>query len=75
MSFAMIMKNQNVMKQQNCVIWTQLHCIHKNMIFIKKLQKILKQVLILQIMNQIDHCQRAKNKKVIGLMKDELDGK
>ena len=43
------------------------------MIFIKTLQKILKLDLILKIMNQIDHW--LKEKKVIGLMKDELDGK
>ena len=45
----------------------------KQMIFIKTLQKILKLDLILKIMNQIDHW--LKEKKVIGLMKDELDGK
>ena len=45
----------------------------KQMIFIKTLQKILKLDLILKIMNQIDHW--LKEKKIIGLMKDELDGK
>ena len=45
----------------------------KQMIFIKTLQKILKLDLILKTMNQIDHW--LKEKKVIGLMKDELDGK
>ena len=43
------------------------------MIFIKKLQKKLKLDFIPQIMNQIDHFQ--KEKKVIGLMKDESDRK
>ena len=28
--------------------------------------------LILKIMNQIDHCLKKKNRKVTGLMKDEL---
>ena len=36
---------------------------------------MLKLDLILQIMNQRDHYQQKKNKKVIGLMKDELGGK
>ena len=31
---------------------------------------MLKLDLILQIMNKIDHCLKAKNKQVIGLMKD-----
>ena len=43
------------------------------MLFIKILQKNLKLDLILQIMNQIDHC--LKEKKGIGLIKDELGGK
>ena len=42
----------------------------------KILQKMLKQDLALQIMNQNaillrNHCLKKKNKKVIGLMKDE----
>ena len=40
------------------------------MIFTKTLQKILKQDLTIQIMNQ-----RDQNNKVIGLIEDELDGK
>ena len=44
------------------------------------LQKMLKLDLILQIMNQnaiplVEHYLKEKNKKVIGLMKDELGGK
>ena len=41
---------------------------------IKKLQKMLRIDLILQIINQTDHYLKEKNKKVIGLMKDELGG-
>ena len=40
-----------LVKKQNCVIWIQFHCIHKNMVFIKTLQKMLKLDLMLQIMN------------------------
>ena len=45
------------------------------MIFIKKLQKMLKLDLILQIVNYIYHYLKKKMKKVIGLIKDELGGK
>ena len=58
-----------MVKMQNFVLLDT----KKQMIFIKTLQKILKLDLILKIMNQIDHW--LKEKKVIGLMKDELDGK
>ena len=40
---------------------------------IKILQKILKQGLILQIINWTDHC--LQRKEVIELVKDELSGK
>ena len=36
---------------------------------------MLKQNLILQITNYKDHCLEEKNKKFMGLMKDELIGK
>ena len=36
---------------------------------------MLKQDLILQIMKQIGHYYKEKNKNAIGLMKDELGGK
>ena len=39
------------------------------------MQKIFKLDFILQVMNQIDRCLNKKNKKVIGLIKDELGGK
>ena len=67
-------------KNQNYVIWIQkLYSLHKNvifikMIFIKTLKKMLKQDLILQTMNNIDHYLKEKT-KVIGLVKDELGGK
>ena len=41
----------------------------------KTLQSMLKKNLILQIMSQEAHYQTKKNKKVLGLMKDELGGK
>ena len=45
------------------------------MIFIKTLQKMLKQNLTIQITIWIDHYQKEKNKKVISVMKDELGEK
>ena len=39
------------------------------------LEKMLKLNLVLQIMNQIDHCLKENNKRVIGLVKNELGGK
>ena len=47
----------------------------KKMIFIFTLQKMLRQVLILQIMNLTDHQREEKIKKVIRVMKDELGGR
>ena len=44
------------------------------MIFTMILQKMLKQDLTLEILNQTDHYLMEKNKKVIGLIKDELGG-
>ena len=66
-----------MMKKESCVIWTQTVSLYteKQMIFIKKLQKMLKVDLILQIMNYTGHYQKEKIKKVIGLMEDELGGK
>ena len=53
MSFGMIMSNENILKKQNCVIWIQAVPLYalKQIIFIKTLEKMLKQGLILQIMN------------------------
>ena len=51
----MIIKNQIMVKKQNC--------IHKKMIFIKTLPKMLKLDLILEIVNQIDHCLNEKIKQ------------
>ena len=42
------------------------------MIFINTLQKIPKQELILQVLNQTDHQLKEKIKKVNGLMKEKL---
>ena len=50
-------------EQQDCVLWIQFHCIHKNIIFTKTLQKMLKLDLTTQIMNQIDHYQKGKREK------------
>ena len=47
------------------------------MIFTKMLQKMLKQDLILQLLNYTElpkPLPKGKNKNVIGLMKDELGG-
>ena len=63
MNFGMIMKNQNIVKKQIVLYeYRQFHSIQKNMIFIKKLQKMLKLDLILQIMNQIGRYQKEKKK-------------
>ena len=43
------------------------------MIFVKTVHKMLRQDLIIEIMNLIDHYLKEKN--VVGLMKDELRGK
>ena len=44
------------------------------MIFVKTVHKMLRQDLITEIMNLIDHYLNEK-KKVVGLMKDESRGK
>ena len=53
--------------------YKQFHYIYKKMIFVKTVHKMLRQDLITEIMNLIDHY--LKEKKVVGLMKDELRGK
>ena len=59
-------------KAKLCCMDTDSFIVYvKKQIFIKTLQKMLKLDLILQIMNQIDHCKKKKKKKGIGLMKDE----
>ena len=53
---------------------TEFHCIHKKIIFIKTLQKMLKLDLILRY--ELDRLlSRGKNKKVTGLMKNEIKWK
>ena len=56
--------NQNMEKNQSCVISIQAVSLYtqKQMILLKKLQKMLKHGLILQIMNSIDHCLKEKLK-------------
>ena len=51
-------------EKANCVMWIQTVSLYtqKQMIF-RRLQKMLKQGLILQIMNQTDHCLKQKIKK------------
>ena len=57
------------MKRQNCVIWTQIVSqFHQN------ISEDVKKDSTVQIMKQIDRCMQEKNKKAIGLMKDELGG-
>ena len=65
-----------MVKIKHFVIWIQAASlfIEKQKIVTKTLQ-ILKQGFTLQILNQPDHCLKEKIKKVIGLMKDEYDGK
>ena len=77
----MTILNQSIRIMQNYAIWIQtvLLLILKAKIFMKILQMMLKKDLIHQIMNAIpliaiDHYLQEKNKKVIGLMKDELGG-
>ena len=65
-----------MVKKQSYVISIQTVSLYtrKQMVFLKILQKMLKLDLIFQVMNQIDHCRKRKIKKVIRLMKNELDG-
>ena len=53
MSFAIKMKNQNIVKRQNCFIWIHIVSLYtlKERIFIKTFQKIFGLDFILQIMN------------------------
>ena len=64
------------MKMQNFFIGIQTASLfmYKQMIFTKTLQKMLKQGLTIKILNQTDDCLTKRNKKRIGLMKDELGG-
>ena len=74
MCFGMIISNLNIKKKQICYMDKDSFIVYIKLDdIIKILHKMLKQDLILQTMNQIDHY--LKEKKVIGLMKDELGGK
>ena len=51
-------------KAKLCYMYTDSFIVYiKQLMFIKTLQKMLKLDLILQIMNQIDHCLKEKIKK------------
>ena len=53
-----------MVKNQNCVIWIQIHCIYKkHMIFTSTLQNMLKPDLLIQIINYIDHYLKKNLKK------------
>ena len=54
-----------MVKKQNCVKWIQAVSLYtkKQMIFVKTMQNLFKQGLILQIMNQIRYCLKEKIKK------------
>ena len=73
----MIILNQIIKTMRNYATWIQtaLLFIFKLKMFIKTLQIMLEKDLTHQIMKFRDHCQKGMNKKVIGLMKDELGGK
>ena len=74
MCFGMIISNLNIKKKQMCYMDKDSFIVYIKLDdIIKILHKMLKQDLILQTMNQIDHY--LKERKVIGLMKDELGGK
>ena len=74
MCFGMIISNLNIKKKQICYMDKDSFIVYIKLDdIIKILHKMLKQDLILQTMNQIDHY--LKEKKVIGLMKDKLGGK
>ena len=61
-------------KKQIHVTWIQtaLYSYIKTEVIYTDIAKDVEQDLILQIMHQRDHCQKGKNIKVIGIMKDEL---
>ena len=63
-------------KADLCYINTDSFIVYINIDHIyKTLLNVLKQGLILQIMSCKDHYQKEKNKKIIGLMKNESGGK
>ena len=74
MNFGMMILNQSISRMENYVTWilTALLLILKLKMFMKILQIMLKKDLIYQIMKLVDLLPTGKNKKVIGLMKDEL---
>ena len=76
MSFGMIRKN--MVKKKNFLMWIKIVLLHntwKQMIFIKTLQKILKQGLIMQFMNWTNHYWKSRTRILSVLWCDELGGK
>ena len=69
MSFGMIKWSKNKEKMQNYVTWIQTVSLFtwKVMIFKNTLLKMLKQDLILQIMNLTEHYWKERTKKLSGV--------
>ena len=69
MNFGMIVLNQSLKTMPNYVTWIQ-----KVLSLILK-QKISMKILLMMLKKDNKRLPEGKNKKVIGLMKDELGGK
>ena len=73
------MENQKMVKKQNCVIWiqtdSQFHCIHKTDDIYKDIAEDVETRFDTSDYELNRPLLIGKNKKVIGLMKDELDEK
>ena len=63
------------MKRQNCVIWTQFHCPYKTKYIYKDISEDVEKRFDTSNYEVDRSLPRGKNKKIIGLMKDELGGK
>ena len=77
MIFGIIMQNQNMVEDQNFVTWIQpFHYIHKKTDDIDKdIAKDVETRFDTSNYELDKPLPKGKNKKVIGLMKDELGGK
>ena len=70
----MIMWNQNIVKKQNCVIWIESVCIKADDIYKDVGEDV--ETSFDTSNYKLDRPQaKGKNKKVILIMKDKLDGK